>query len=595
MRTRFLSFTGLAVLFFVSLAGLVARLAGILAVGESVLALVLWFGVTVMTGAGLVFLIARMSVPEHPDNDGWSPPAANWGDAMDAVPIGLAVYDTDRRLVFCNTPWRRLFADVEGVATIGSLYDDIVIRIAGTKASGSIGAGLAGERQLDGGIWVRFDEAKLDGRGFLVSVSDITKERARASDARAENERSRLIISAAGAWIWETDVLHRFSQAIPVRSELNRDDLHWMIGCGLAELASPAGAAGDAALSKCIEDMEKHRRLGDTRLVLQDGARTRAVRLSGVPRVDGDGVFLGYCGVGGFDAARAEAIAVTASTAPARVIDPSNALGQRILLVDDSQTNRLLGVSILEKMGYECDAVENGQQAVDAVREGRYGLVLMDIRMPGMDGFEATAQIRNLPESGGSVPIVAMTAHVDAEDRQRCLESGMDDHVSKPVDRRVLTSVLRRLIGAPGSEGSDAADVSESANGGGDVPERPEGDAADTTLADSATLEQLRNDAGPELVSELIASFMTETDERLLRMQTAVHSGDLDSVAAEAHAMKSSSGTFGALRLQLLVERVEAAAAENDASLAAELLDGLPGLVAESWREFTRAGYPPPE
>lgn len=203
-----------------------------------------------------------------------------------------------------------------------------------------------------------------------------------------------------------------------------------------------------------------------------------------------------------------------------------------------------------------------------------------------MDGFEATAQIRNLPEPDHSIPIVAMTAHVNAEDRQLCLESGMDDHVSKPVDRRVLSSVVRRLVGPPGADGADDGDS---------VPEGTEAGAADATLADDATLEQLRDDAGPALVSELIASFMTETDERLIRMQAAMQSGDLNSIAAEAHAMKSSSGTFGALRLQLLVERLEAAATGNDASLASDLLNGLPGLVDESWREFARAGYPPPE
>ncbi len=586
MRSRVLAFTGLAVLFLASLAGLVARLAGMAADGESVLVLAPWLGATVLAGAGLAFVAVRPSRRDHSDSDGLGPPAASWGGILDTVPTGFAVYDTDGRLVFCNKPWRRLFADMEGLALVGSLYGDTVLRISGRRAPGGPGASLAGERQLDGGTWVRFDESRLDGGGVLVSVSDITEERTRTSEARAEREKLRLTISAAGAWIWETDVLHRISRAIPVRSELNRDELRWMIGRGLAELGLPAAAADDSALSKCIEDMQEHRRLNQVGLILQDGERTRGVRLSGVPRIGDDGVFLGYCGVGVFDAVPAEVTAVAAPATSARVIDPSDARSQRILLVDDSQTNRLLGVTILKKMGYECDAVENGQQAVDAVREGTYGLVLMDIRMPGMDGFEATAKIRSLAEPGRSVPIVAMTAHVNPEDRQLCLESGMDDHVSKPVDRRVLSSVLHRLVGPPGADGADDGDS---------VPEGTEAGAADATLADNATLEQLRDDAGPVLVRELIASFMTETDERLLRMQAAMQAGDLDSIAAEAHAMKSSSGTFGALRLQMLVERLEAAATGNDASLASDLLNGMPGLVAESWREFARAGYPPPE
>ncbi len=586
LNVRTLSLTGLAVLFPVSLAGLVARLAGVAAVGESVPALAFWLGATVLTGIGLAALVARRLGSDRSGNDGLGSLAANWGDVVDTVPTALAIYDAERRLVFCNRPWRQLFADVDGFTAIGSLYDDTVLRISGPRASGGPAAGLVRERQLESGTWVQFDEAGLDGGRFLVvSASDITKERVRALEARAEKERSRLIFSAAGAWIWETDVLHRFSLATPVRNELNRDDLQWLIGRGLAELASSSAKADEIVLSKCIEDMQEHRRLADVSLILRDGRQARAVRLSGAPRIDDDGVFLGYCGVGVFETVPAEPVAPAAPTVPARVIGPSDMSGQRVLLVDDSQTNRLLGVSILKKMGYECDAAENGQMAVDAVRDGKYGLVLMDIRMPGMDGFEATAQIRSLPEPVRSVPVVAMTAHVNAEDRQLCLDSGMDDHVSKPVDRRILSSVLQRLIGPPHAAGTGADSLQEDA----------ETSAADAALADNATLEQLRNDAGPALVSELIASFMTETDERLARMQSAMQSKDLDSVAAEAHAMKSSSGTFGALRLQQLVEQLEAAASANDANLASELMSGLPGLVVESWREFARAGYPPPD
>jgi CheY-like chemotaxis protein len=196
-----------------------------------------------------------------------------------------------------------------------------------------------------------------------------------------------------------------------------------------------------------------------------------------------------------------------------------------------------------------------------------------------MDGFEATAAIRKLPEPAGSIPIVAMTAHAGSKDRQRCLESGMDDHVAKPVDRRVLSAVLQRLLGP--ATGGAAVGASEPAA------------SAVAALVDGAVLDQLRSDAGPSLVSELLAAFMAETEERVLRMPPALKAGDLDSVAADAHAMKSSCGTFGAVRLQKLVERIESAAARNDVGLASELLDGLPDLVAQSWGEFARAGYPP--
>lgn len=584
LKTRSLSSVGLAILFLASLAGFASQLADVMAIEELPLATALWLAALVASGAGLGFLAARGSGRESSGHGGRAASAVTSSDLLEKVPIGLAVYEADGQLAFCNGLWRSVLADAEGFLAIGGFPGDDMRPAAGDSVPASDKSSLAGERQLDDGTWVRFDEAKLNDGGIVVSVRDVTDHHMRVAGAQSERERSRLIISAVGAWIWETDVLHRFSLAIPVRSEVTRDDLGWLIGRGLAELAASAGGGGDAGLSKCIESMQAHRRLTDARLVLHDGAQLHAIRLSGVPRIDIDGVFLGYCGVGIFDALPAAA-AEPPPAARRRRGGPAVSLGQRVLLVDDSQTNRMLGVSILQKMGYECDAVANGRQAVDAVRDGTYGLVLMDIRMPEMDGFEATSQIRALSGSGRSIPVVAMTAHVNAEDRQICLERGMDDHVSKPVDRSALSSVLHRLIGPPDGDGSDGDD---------DATTAADAAADDEELVDHAILEQLRNDAGPVLVSELIASFMTETDDRLLRMQTAMKSGDFDSIAAEAHAMKSSSGTFGALRLQRLVERLEAAAAADDVGLASELLDQLPDMVAKSWCEFARAGYPPP-
>lgn len=586
LKTRILSLIGLAILFLVSLAGVAGQVSGIVADGEDPSLLALWLGGLVATGAAIGFLAARAR-REASGFEEATAPAAVMRDLLEKVPVGIAVFDADGQLQVCNSLWRTLLVGSGELATLGNLHAAGAIPSAGAASPDGQASDSALERQLDSGIWVRFQQASLGAGTVLVSVQDITREHVTVSRARSERERSRLLLSAAGAWIWETDVLHRFSLAVSVRSEVTQGELDWLIGRSLTELAMPANNGGDLDLSKCIEGMQGHRRLTDVRLTLFDGARMRAIRLSGVPRIDDDGVFLGYCGVGFFDTLPADAEPAPQSETMKRPVDSAaGSRGQRVLLVDDSQTNRLLGVSILKKMGYQCDAVENGQEAVEAVREGSYGLVLMDIRMPAMDGFEATSQIRGLPGPVAAIPVVAMTAHVEPEDRQLCLASGMDDHVSKPVDRQVLSSVLHRLIGPP--EDANAAPGDEAAKTSGSGP-------GEATLADGTTLEQLRIDAGPELVSELVVSFMKETDQRLVRMRDAMRSGELETIAAEAHAMKSSSGTFGALRLQRAVERIEAAAEAADADLAAELLDRLPGLVADSWREFARAGYPPPE
>ncbi|HED30286.1 MAG TPA: response regulator, partial [Prosthecochloris aestuarii] len=119
-----------------------------------------------------------------------------------------------------------------------------------------------------------------------------------------------------------------------------------------------------------------------------------------------------------------------------------------VLVVEDNLINRKVAEAMLKKLGYSVDLVNNGAEAVEALHRKRYGLVLMDLQMPVMDGFEATRIIRD-PDSGipgRKVPIVAMTANATREDRQRCIEAGMDDYLAKPVDRDALLSMLQRWL-----------------------------------------------------------------------------------------------------------------------------------------------------
>ncbi|ARM30566.1 response regulator [Prosthecochloris sp. HL-130-GSB] len=119
-----------------------------------------------------------------------------------------------------------------------------------------------------------------------------------------------------------------------------------------------------------------------------------------------------------------------------------------VLVVEDNLINRKVAEAMLKKLGYSVDLVNNGAEAVEALHRKRYGLVLMDLQMPVMDGFEATRIIRD-PDSGipgRKVPIVAMTANATREVRQRCIEAGMDDYLAKPVDRDALLSMLQRWL-----------------------------------------------------------------------------------------------------------------------------------------------------
>ena len=130
-------------------------------------------------------------------------------------------------------------------------------------------------------------------------------------------------------------------------------------------------------------------------------------------------------------------------------VEPSDYTGKRILLVEDNELNREIGVEILQMTGAEVETAENGKIAVEKVEaspEGLYDLVFMDIQMPVMNGYEATAAIRSLPGEKGKLPIVAMTANAFAEDVQLAKNTGMNGHIAKPLDMNKLNDVLEKWL-----------------------------------------------------------------------------------------------------------------------------------------------------
>jgi CheY-like chemotaxis protein len=120
-----------------------------------------------------------------------------------------------------------------------------------------------------------------------------------------------------------------------------------------------------------------------------------------------------------------------------------------VLVVEDNVLNQVVAVGILNRLGYDADVVDNGRDAVRAATRGTYGVVLMDCRLPGLDGYQATAEIRRHEAAGRHVPIIAMTASASDEDRQRCLAAGMDDYLPKPLRLADLMRVLERWAKRP--------------------------------------------------------------------------------------------------------------------------------------------------
>ena len=250
--------------------------------------------------------------------------------------------------------------------------------------------------------------------------------------------------------------------------------------------------------------------------------------------------------------APAASAAGTPATAESRA---SRFLGCRALLAEDNQVNQRVALGMLERLGVRADAVANGAEVLAALDLMHYDLVLMDIQMPEMDGFEATAVIRERERGRDRrIPIVALTAHVMQGYRERCLAAGMDDHLAKPIDPRRLEEVLLRW--APARE-AHAIPAPETAGAVAEAPPAP----GDTTPGEFPDLDlerlHLVTDGEPALEEELLGIFLESARETLQELHVALEAGDARLLRAHAHALKGSSRTVGAVALGELACELE--------------------------------------
>jgi two-component system, sensor histidine kinase and response regulator len=201
----------------------------------------------------------------------------------------------------------------------------------------------------------------------------------------------------------------------------------------------------------------------------------------------------------------------------------------QILLAEDNAVNQRLAVRFLEKRDHVVTVASNGREVVALVKKSRFDLVLMDVQMPEMDGFEATAVIRKEEESTGKhLPIIAMTAYAMQGDRERCLAGGMDGYIGKPFRAEELINVIENLGGS-----SAAAAVATTAKCREQAP-------IDTASA----LGRVEGDA--ELLKEMAALFLKELPELQTSLRKAVTAGDAKAIERAAHKIKGSIGHFAA-------------------------------------------------
>jgi two-component system, sensor histidine kinase and response regulator len=227
----------------------------------------------------------------------------------------------------------------------------------------------------------------------------------------------------------------------------------------------------------------------------------------------------------------------------------------RILLAEDNPVNQKVALKVLERLGYEADVVDTGLAAVEALRRAAYAVVLMDVQMPQMDGLEATRTIRRAGSGvlDRSVPIVALTAHATAGDRDDCLKAGMDDYLAKPIRPAELADALETWLGRP-----QALAV---ANRTPEAVEReaPDGFAPVRVFDDAFLLDLL--DGDKEAADEIIAEYLDNGTRLVAEIVQALGSRDLETVRLRAHTLKGASANVGAVALQGLSARLEEAAA----------------------------------
>jgi signal transduction histidine kinase/CheY-like chemotaxis protein/HPt (histidine-containing phosphotransfer) domain-containing protein len=224
---------------------------------------------------------------------------------------------------------------------------------------------------------------------------------------------------------------------------------------------------------------------------------------------------------------------------PQRAAEPTSGTLQ-ILMAEDNPVNQRVALGILQKRGHQVTAVENGKQALDALRTQRFDLVLMDIQMPEMDGFEATHAIRESEQqSGAHIPIVAMTARAMKGDRDLCLSSGMDGYVSKPVNPKELVATIESLAmpSCPANEKPPASVAMEA------LPDQP---AEPTDCLDLQTaaidfdslLERVENDTA--LLEEMIDLFLDSSPRLLSEIEAGLEELNPSRIQNAAHALKGA-------------------------------------------------------
>ena len=260
---------------------------------------------------------------------------------------------------------------------------------------------------------------------------------------------------------------------------------------------------------------------------------------------------------------------------------PFSGVKARILLAEDNSTNREVALGMLSRLGLCADAVANGADAVEALTRIPYDLVLMDMRMPLMDGIAATRSIRD-PGSAvlnHSVPIIAMSANVMERDRKRCMDAGMNDFVTKPVSASLLRRALQTWLSVDHQKPRTA-----------ETPAQRVKQANEVATFDSAGMLR-RMDGNTHLAAVVVQAFLEDVPRRMDALRKLVDCGDSDGAAVEAHSIKGAAANVGGNALRAKAYAMEMAADAGDLCSVRAAIPELQQKVHELERAIKESWY----
>jgi len=239
----------------------------------------------------------------------------------------------------------------------------------------------------------------------------------------------------------------------------------------------------------------------------------------------------------------------------------------KILLAEDSPTNRGIIEILLNRMDLEVESVENGQEAVRMAQQNNYDLILMDLAMPVMDGLEATRKIRSGNGVNKNTRIVAIAADALDEDIERCFAAGMNDFVTKPINFSSFRTEIQLWL--KGNQDSESL-------------------TKKSELVDLTIFKQLQKDTGVQALPGILELFNHECGNRLPVMMDGYKKQNWKVLEDEAHALKSSSGNFGAIKLQALARKIELAAKSKDQAVFDKIIPTLEEIIRLSIEELQK-------